>query len=301
MNDALALRLDQTGTLNMDDETIKILYKKHILDSNSGVRAYAFLHSLLKRVRRHLHDHMPTPPSIDQAMTIGSFGADFERYYLQMATIGHAFEEKQQSCFFLSALKKKGIEVDRFVDRLDSVAMNDPLPEELTLTELILCIEDIRSLQPLSTAFIHRYLRPTNGGDNSNSRQHRPPPSSDSRSSRPPQPDSRPQPLRDFCTHTDTQCVCGRWCHSVENCQHLAMHFLLVKHLKKDANLTSSSLVSERWRIANEQNSRSARSTVRAIRAILSKEMADRMDDELLEYYKVDNTLSDFVYAGFLW
>jgi hypothetical protein len=35
MNDALALRLDQTGTLNMDDETINILYQKHILDKAS--------------------------------------------------------------------------------------------------------------------------------------------------------------------------------------------------------------------------------------------------------------------------
>jgi hypothetical protein len=38
MNDALTLRLDQTGMLKMDDETIKILYQKHILESNSGVR-----------------------------------------------------------------------------------------------------------------------------------------------------------------------------------------------------------------------------------------------------------------------
>jgi hypothetical protein len=73
------------------------------------------------------------------------------------------------------------------------------------------------------------------------------------------------------------------------------MHFLLAKHLKKDANLTSSSLVSERWRVANEQNSRSARSTVCAIRSMLPEEMADRTNDELLEYYKVDDTLSDFV------
>jgi hypothetical protein len=295
MNDALALRLDQTGTLNMDEDTIKILYQKHILDSTSGVHANTFLHSLLKKVKRHLHDHMPTPPSIDQATTIGSFGVNLERYYLQMVTIRHAFEEKPQSRFFLSALQKKGIEVDRFVDCLDSVAVNDPLPEELTLTELILRIKDIRSLQPSSTALIHRYVRPTDGGDNSNCSQHCPPPSSDSRSSRPPQPDSRPQPLRDFHTCTDTQCICGRWGHSVANFQQLAMHFLLAKHLQKDADLMSSSLVSERWRIANEQNSRSARSTVRAIRDMLPEEMADRTDDELLEYYKVDDTLSDFV------
>jgi hypothetical protein len=73
------------------------------------------------------------------------------------------------------------------------------------------------------------------------------------------------------------------------------MHFLLAKHLQKDANLTSSSLVFERWCVANEQNSRSARSTVRAICAMLPEEMADRTDDELLDYYKVDGTLSEFV------
>jgi hypothetical protein len=37
MSDALALHLDQTGMLNLDDETIHILYQKHILDSSSGV------------------------------------------------------------------------------------------------------------------------------------------------------------------------------------------------------------------------------------------------------------------------
>jgi hypothetical protein len=295
MNDTLALCLDQTGTLNMDDETIKILYQKHILYSTSGVPDYVSMHSLLKKVKRHLHDHMPTPPSIDQAMTIGSFGDDLERYYLQMATIGLAFEEKSQSPFFLSALQKKGIEVDYFVHCLDSVAENDPLPEELTLTKFILCIKDICSLQPSSMDLIHRYMRPIDGRDNSNFCQHRPTPSSDSRSSRSPQPDSFPRPLRDFRTRTDTQCVCGRWGHYVENFQQLAMYFLLAKHLQKDANFMSSSLVSERWRIANEQNSRSARSTVRAIRAMLPEEMADRTDDELMEYCKVDDTLSDFV------
>jgi hypothetical protein len=238
---------------------------------------------------------MPTPPSIDQATTISSFGADLERYYLQMATIGHVFDEKPQSCFFPSTLQKKGISVDRLVDRLDSVAVNDPLPDELTLTELILRIKDIRFLQPSSTALIHRYVRPTDGRDSSDSRQHRPPPLSDSCSSRPPQPDSPPQPLCDFRTGTDTQCVCGPWGRSVENCQQLETHFLHAKHLQKDANLTSSSLVSERWRIANEQNSRFARYTVRAIRAMLPEKMVDRTDDELMEYYKVDDTLSDFV------
>jgi hypothetical protein len=37
MNDVLALRLHQTGMLNLVDETIHILYQNHILDSSSGV------------------------------------------------------------------------------------------------------------------------------------------------------------------------------------------------------------------------------------------------------------------------
>jgi hypothetical protein len=101
--------------------------------------------------------------------------------------------------------------------------------------------------------------------------------------------------LEIFIPLDDTQCFCGRWGHSIVNCQQLAMHFLLAKHLQKYANLTSSSLVYERWRIANEHNSRYARSTVCAIRAMLPEEMADRTDDELLEYYKIDDTLLDFV------
>jgi hypothetical protein len=126
------------GPNNLEDETIHILYQKHIIDSTSGVRAYAFLHALLKKAKRQMHEKMPTPPDIDHATSIGSFGSNLEKYYLQLGTIGFAFDEKTQSRFFLSALQQKGIEIDRFVDRLDKVPDKDPLPEELTLTELIL-------------------------------------------------------------------------------------------------------------------------------------------------------------------
>jgi hypothetical protein len=92
MNDALALRLDQTGTLNLDDETINVLYEKHIIYSTSGVRVYAFLHALLKKAKRQLHDKMPTPPDIEQATRIGSFGSNLEKYYLHLGTIGVNFD-----------------------------------------------------------------------------------------------------------------------------------------------------------------------------------------------------------------
>jgi hypothetical protein len=73
-----------------------------------------------------------------------------------------AFDNKTKSHFFLSALQQKGIEVDRFVDRLDNVPYDNPLPEELTLVELIVRITYIHSLHISSTAIINRYVHPTN-------------------------------------------------------------------------------------------------------------------------------------------
>jgi hypothetical protein len=87
------------------------------------------LHALLKKAKRQLNEKMPTPPDIEQATSIGSFGSNLEKYYLQLGTIGVAFDEKTQSHFFLSALQQKGIEMDRFVDRLDNVPEKDPLSE----------------------------------------------------------------------------------------------------------------------------------------------------------------------------
>jgi hypothetical protein len=94
MKDALTLCLDQTITLNLYDETINILYQKQIIDSTSGIYAYAFLHVILKKAKRQLNELMSTPPDIDQPTSIGSFGANLERYYLQLITIGVTFEDK---------------------------------------------------------------------------------------------------------------------------------------------------------------------------------------------------------------
>jgi hypothetical protein len=145
MNDALSLRLDQSGTLNLEDETIHILYQKYILDSSSSVRAYAFLHALLKKAKRQLNDKVPTPLDIEKATSIGSSDANLECYYLQVQSMGVSFNDKTKSRFFLSNLQQKGIEVYRFVDLVDKVLDDDPLPEELTLAELVLRIKDIRS------------------------------------------------------------------------------------------------------------------------------------------------------------
>jgi hypothetical protein len=291
MNDALALHLDQTGTLNLEDETIHILYQKHILDSSSGVRSYAFLHALLKNAKRQLNDKMPTPPDIEKSTSIGSFGANLKHYYLQVQVMGVYLGDKTKPRFFLSALQQKGIEVDRFMDRLDNVLDADPLPEELTLMELVLRIKDIHSFQNYSTAVINRYVLPTNDRDLSNPHHDQQSSSSDSRPPLPSSADARP--VRDFRTRSDTQCICGRWVHSVENCQHMAMHFIVAKYLQTDANMTSAAQISKRWRPANEKHSQSVRSTVRGIRAIIPEDMTGRTDDEIMEkLYNEDNALS---------
>jgi hypothetical protein len=117
-----------------------------------------------------------------------------------LGTIGLALDEKTQSRFFLSALQQKGIEIDRFVDRIDNVPDKDPLPEELTLTELILRIKDIRSLNNSSPAIINRFNRfKCSAPDSSSPHQHDSPPR------QPRNPDARSDPRRQsgFDNHND--------------------------------------------------------------------------------------------------
>jgi hypothetical protein len=76
----------------------------------------------------------------------------------------------------------------------------------------------------------------------------------------------------------------------------MAMYFLIAKDVPKEANMTSASQISERWHLANQQHLRSARSTVRAIRAMMPEDMADGTDDEIMEkLYDEDDALSDFL------
>jgi hypothetical protein len=113
---------------------------------------------------------MPTPPEIEKSTSIVSFGDNLKRYYLQVQTIGVAFDDKTKSRFFLSALQQKGIEVDQFMYRLDKVLDVDPLPEEVILAELVFHIKYIRSFQNSSTAVVNHYVHPTNDRDSSNPR-----------------------------------------------------------------------------------------------------------------------------------
>jgi hypothetical protein len=83
--------------------------------------------------------------------------------------------------------------------------------------------------------------------------------------------------------HAPTPNIFGRWGHSVENYQQLPMHFIISRYLQEKENVTSAGQVSERWRLAKEQYSRSARSTVRAIRAMMSTGMTNHTDEEIMQ------------------
>jgi hypothetical protein len=113
-----------------------------------------------------------------------------------------SFDDKTKSRFFLSALQQKGVEVDRFVDYLESVPADNPLPEELTLMELTLQINYIHSFQPSSTAIVNHYVHPTAGKESSNPQHNCQAPPLDWRSNR--QPPYASRPARDFRTRRNT-------------------------------------------------------------------------------------------------
>jgi hypothetical protein len=151
-------------------------------------------------------------------------------------------------------LQKKCIEINRFFDRLDNVPEKDPLPEKLTFIKLILRIKDIRYLKNSLSAVINRltHSNPDSSSIETNDRPPLQPRNPDARSDprrqtvsyKPPaRSDNRPScPLRE---RTQTQCICGRWDHSVENFQQVVMHFLIAKYLRDDNNNASATQISE--------------------------------------------------------
>jgi hypothetical protein len=110
---------------------------------------------------------------------------------------------------------------------------------------------------------------------------------------RPARSDTRPARL--FRESTQTQCICCRWGHSVDNCKQVAMHFLITKYLRDDKNNASATQISERWHLAHEQYSRSAPATVRALQTLMPADWDTQTDAEIMEtLYDEDEAISDF-------
>jgi hypothetical protein len=81
----------------------------------------------------------------------------------------------------------------------------------------------------------------------------------------------------------------------VENCQQVAMYFLIAKYLRDDKNNATATHITERWRLAHEQYSRSAPATVRALRTLMPADWGTQTDEEIMEtLYDEDEAVSDF-------
>jgi len=70
---------------------------------------------------------MSTSPLIENAVALGSYGVDLERYYLNMSTIGSKLF-KNSKFFFLKRFSTKDAEIDQFMDSLDTILIGLALP-----------------------------------------------------------------------------------------------------------------------------------------------------------------------------
>jgi hypothetical protein len=58
------------------------------------------------------------------------------------------------------------------------------------------------------------------------------------------------------------------------------MHFLIARYLRDDKNNATATQISERWRLAHEQYSRSVPETVRALRTLMPADWGTQTDEE---------------------
>jgi hypothetical protein len=73
------------------------------------------------------------------------------------------------------------------------------------------------------------------------------------------------------------------------------MHFLIVKYLRDGKNNATATQSSEHWRLAHEQYSRSAPTTLRALRTLMPADWGTQTDEEIMEtLYDEDEAISDF-------
>ena len=92
--------LNQAGTINLEDETISILYQKYIFTCTSGLTAYSFIQSLMRRAKEDTTSLMPMPPNIHE---VDQYGVKMARYYLSMNAMGLLFPECAKSLFSQNA------------------------------------------------------------------------------------------------------------------------------------------------------------------------------------------------------
>jgi hypothetical protein len=163
MNDLLVIKLSKDGVLNLKHPTLNLFYTTTILEHDSQLKAYNFLHKLLARAMEQLHATMPVLPTLPVSGSISAFGKDLVIYYSVIKTVGSGFQAVAQSTFFLTSLRKAGIQIDSYMDCIRAVGTNNPLPTDLLLSNLVIHISDIRDYKPARThSMINHAKHPPN-------------------------------------------------------------------------------------------------------------------------------------------
>jgi hypothetical protein len=68
------------------------------------------------------------------------------------------------------------------------------------------------------------------------------------------------------------------------------------QYLRDETNIASATQISECWRLAHDQYSRSAPVTVRALWTLMPADMSSHIDAEIMEtLYDEDEAISDFL------
>jgi hypothetical protein len=91
MNDLLVIKLSKDGILNLEHPTLNLFYMTTILENDSQLKAYNFLHKIVACAMEQLCATMPVPPTLSASGSISAFGKDLVIYYSVIETVGSSF------------------------------------------------------------------------------------------------------------------------------------------------------------------------------------------------------------------
>jgi len=292
MNDLLVIKLSKDGVLNLENATLNLFFTTSILENDSQIKAYSFLHTLLARAMLQLKATMPIPPNLAGSGSISAFGKDLVIYYSVVETVGSGFLPIAQSTFFLTSLRAAGIQIDSYMDRVRAIGPNDNVPSDLLLQNLVVHIADIRNYQPPMGPHVINRVQ-------TRSDRHQAPSSNNTALTRRP-PDSSPRrtsdtlgPGRPFRSGADCQCpCCGRWGHARENCMQLCTTYLCMKYITANGDFCAAQAL--KWTATQKQQTAQQNGVIRMLRQNQPDFYANQTDDDIRDSLDLSPD-SDFV------
>jgi hypothetical protein len=173
MNDLLAVKLTTSGVIAHEIPALSLLYDSILVNLDSQLKAYVFLHQLLKCATHRLQESIPMAPQYNPHLQlIMDFVSALLKYNDTMESLNNSFPMLTQSRFFLQQLCEKGVVVDLYMDWLNQFTPDHEFPPELQLRDLILHLSD---MHPSTTLVRHVHkaqtcLSPMSGNNGNNQR-----------------------------------------------------------------------------------------------------------------------------------